>query len=48
MNNYITGSLIRKLREDRRMTQEQLAEKVCVTAKAISNASDPFSIVINS
>jgi len=36
MNNYITGTLIRKLREDRRMTQEQLAEKVCVTAKAIS------------
>lgn len=36
MNNYITGSLIRKLREDRRITQEQLAEKVCVTAKAIS------------
>ena len=36
MNNYITGTLIRKLREDRRMTQEQLAEKVFVTAKAIS------------
>ena len=36
MNNYITGTLIRKLREDRRMTQEQLADKVCVTAKAIS------------
>ena len=36
MNNYVTGTLIKKLREDRRMTQEQLAEKVCVTAKAIS------------
>lgn len=36
MNNYITGTLIRKLREDRRMTQEQLADKICVTAKAIS------------
>ena len=36
MNNYITGTLIKKLREDRRMTQEQLADKVYVTAKAIS------------
>ena len=36
MNNYVTGTLIKKLRENRRLTQEQLAEKVCVTAKAIS------------
>ena len=36
MNNYITGSTIKKLREDKNMTQIQLAEKIGVTAKAVS------------
>ena len=36
MDNYVTGSLIKKLREGKRMTQEELADKVCVSAKAVS------------
>ena len=36
MDNYITGALIKKLRENRKMTQEELADKVCVSSKAIS------------
>lgn len=36
MNNYITGAAIKRLRENQNMTQRQLAEKLCVTDKAIS------------
>ena len=36
MDNYITGTLIKKLRESRRMTQKELADKVCVSSKAVS------------
>ena len=36
MDNYITGTLIKKLRESRKMTQEDLADKVCVSSKAVS------------
>ena len=36
MDNYVTGSLIKKLREGKGMTQEELADKVCVSAKAVS------------
>ena len=36
MNNYITGAAIRALREKNRLTQQQLAEKLCVSDKAIS------------
>lgn len=36
MNNYITGAAIRALREKKRLTQHQLAEKLCVSDKAIS------------
>ena len=36
MNNYITGAVIRALREKKRLTQHQLAEKLCVSDKAIS------------
>ena len=36
MDNYITGTLIRRLRESRKMTQEELADKVCVSSKAVS------------
>ena len=36
MNNYITGSVIKRLREKQCITQHQLAEKLCVSDKAIS------------
>lgn len=36
MNQYVTGAMIRRLREDRRMTQQQLAEKIGVSDKTIS------------
>ena len=36
MNHYITGSAIRALREQNHLTQQQLAEKLCVSDKAIS------------
>ena len=36
MDSYITGTLIKKLRESRKMTQEELADKVCVSSKAVS------------
>ncbi len=36
MNQYITGQMIKRLREEKKMTQSQLAEKLNVTDKAIS------------
>lgn len=36
MNKYVTGAVIRKLREENKMTQEMLAERLHVSAKAIS------------
>lgn len=36
MNNYITGATIKQLRETRGLTQSQLAEKIGVSAKAVS------------
>lgn len=36
MDNYVTGALIKKLRESKRMTQQELADRVCVSDKAIS------------
>ena len=36
MNTYVTGSTIRNLREDRRMTQAELAEKLGVSSKPVS------------
>ena len=36
MDNYITGKLIKKLRENKKMTQQELAEKICVSDKAVS------------
>ena len=36
MNNYITGTAIKTLREKQHMTQSQLAEKLCVSDKAVS------------
>lgn len=36
MNEYVTGAVIRKLRENKKMTQEELAEKVYVSGKTVS------------
>ena len=36
MNTYITGAIIKRLRESRGMTQAELAEKLCVSDKAVS------------
>lgn len=36
MDRYVTGIVIRKLRERKKMTQEELAEKLFVSSKAIS------------
>ena len=36
MNEYVTGTTIKKLREQKSMTQAELADKIFVTAKAIS------------
>ena len=36
MDQYVTGTMIRRLRESKRMTQQQLAEKIGVSDKAVS------------
>ena len=36
MDNYITGSTIRRLRENKKLTQDELAEKIFVSNKAVS------------
>ncbi|MDO5445710.1 MAG: helix-turn-helix domain-containing protein [Eubacteriales bacterium] len=36
MNQYITGAVIKKLREQKKLTQAELAERLCVSDKAIS------------
>lgn len=36
MNQYVTGTMIKRLREDKIMTQTQLAEKINVSDKAVS------------
>ncbi len=36
MDHYVTGSAIKALREKQGLTQAQLAEKLCVTDKAVS------------
>ena len=36
MDRYVTGAVIRKLRENKRMTQEELAENIFVSSKAVS------------
>lgn len=34
--NYITGTVIRELREKKKLTQKELAEILCVSEKTIS------------
>lgn len=36
MNQYVTGDVIRRLREDKHLTQEELAQKLFVSGKAVS------------
>lgn len=36
MDRYVTGAMIRRLREKRRLTQQELAEKLTVSGKTIS------------
>ncbi len=36
MNQYVTGAVIKELREKNNMTQAELAEKLCVSDKAVS------------
>lgn len=36
MNNYVSGALIRKLREEKKLTQEQLANMLFLSSKTIS------------
>ncbi|HIX89497.1 MAG TPA: helix-turn-helix domain-containing protein [Candidatus Agathobaculum pullicola] len=36
MNHYVTGAVIKQLREQKHLTQAQLAEKLCVSDKAVS------------
>ena len=36
MDKYVTGAVIKTLRENKKMTQEELAEKIFVSSKAVS------------
>ena len=36
MNQYVTGAMIKRLREERCLTQTELADKINVTDKAVS------------
>ena len=36
MNQYVTGSMIKRLREGKHLTQQQLAEKLNISDKAVS------------
>ena len=36
MDSYVTGEVIKRLRESKRLTQEELAEKISVSSKAVS------------
>lgn len=36
MDKYVTGAVIRKLRENKKMTQEELADSLFVSSKAVS------------
>ena len=36
MNHYVTGAMIRRLREEKRLTQAELAAKLCVSDKSVS------------
>ena len=35
MNQYVTGAMIKRLREGKRITQQQLAEKIGVSDRVV-------------
>ena len=41
MNSYVTGAAIRQLREERKMTQLDLARQLSVSSKTVSKRSFP-------
>ena len=43
MNQYITGAMIRELREKRGLTQAELAARLHVSDKAVSKWENPSS-----
>lgn len=43
MDQYVTGEIIRKLREEKKMTQAELAEKLSVSDKTVSKWENGFS-----
>ena len=36
MDKYVTGAAVRRLREEKKMTQEELADKIFVSPKTVS------------
>ena len=36
MDNYVTETVIKRLRENEKMTQEELTQKIFATSKAVS------------
>ena len=36
MDKYVTGDVIRRLREQKKLTQEELAQKLFVSGKTVS------------
>jgi len=36
MNQYVTGAVIKELRERKHMTQAEFAQKLCVSDKTVS------------
>lgn len=47
MNHYITGNTIRELREKKKMTQAELAGRLDVSHKTISNGKPPKAFPIS-
>lgn len=39
MNQYVTGAIIKKLRESKQLTQAELAERLNVSDKAVSKCT---------
>lgn len=44
MDQYITGSAIRRLREEHKLTQAELAERIGVSDKAVSKWENGVSL----
>lgn len=45
MNQYVTGAMIRRLREERKMTQSDLAAKLCVSVRHDMNKEHYVSFI---